>query len=122
MGELALDEGYGLSLVATPWHSDRIESVRTLADDELAGGRGRGMNGTHRPEGILIATGEQSLAQSAALPASIVDVAPTVLDALGIRADGPRNGISMTRRDPIAYSTDEEALVAARLRALGYLE
>jgi predicted AlkP superfamily phosphohydrolase/phosphomutase len=119
--ELALDEGYGLSLVATPWHAGRVESVRTLSDDELAGGRGRGMNGTHRAEGILIATGEQGLAQSAALPASIVDVAPTLLDALGIRADGPRDGVSM-RRDRIPYSSDEQALVAARLRALGYLE
>ncbi|UCE84891.1 MAG: hypothetical protein JSU66_11080, partial [Deltaproteobacteria bacterium] len=119
--ELALDAGYGLSLVATPWHAERLESVRSLADDELAGGRGRGMNGTHRPEGILIATGDLELARSAAAPASIVDVAPTILDALGIRSDAERDGVSMAR-EHVAYSSDEQALVAARLRALGYLE
>jgi SAM-dependent methyltransferase len=55
--ELALDAGHGLSLVPTPWRSGLLSSVRTLDDASLAGGRGRGLNGTHRPEGVLLAVG-----------------------------------------------------------------
>ncbi|MBY0395701.1 MAG: alkaline phosphatase family protein, partial [Thermoleophilia bacterium] len=63
--ELALDQGHGLSLVPTPWSlggrdGEGIPSVRTLAPDEFAGGRGRGMNGTHRGQGIFIDCGAGS--------------------------------------------------------------
>ena len=70
--ELALDAGYGLSLVPTPWE-DGGPSVRTLATNEFGGGRGRGMNGTHRPNGVLIASGgaERVLQPPAATLASI---------------------------------------------------
>ena len=57
--ELALDQGYGLSLVPTPWREGETTgsppSIQKLEGDALAGGRGRGMNGTHRQDGIFIA-------------------------------------------------------------------
>ncbi len=114
--ELGLEEGYAHSLVPTPWSEPQRPAVYTLADDELAGGRGRGMNGTHRSDGILIASDPQP---GGPLPASIVDVAPALLAALGVPAGGdPADGASPVR----AYTPDQEARVAARLRALGYLE
>ena len=62
--ELALDAGYGLSLVATPWQTPDTGSLRTLEPHELGGGRGRGMNGTHRPDGIWLATRRGRAARS----------------------------------------------------------
>jgi predicted AlkP superfamily phosphohydrolase/phosphomutase len=118
--ELALDAGYGLSLVATRWSQPAPEAIRSLADDELAGGRGRGMNGTHRQEGIWIA--DEALDAWLESPSpGLEEVAPALLAALGVAADADRG-----RAEPMAaqreYTPEEEARVAARLRALGYLE
>jgi predicted AlkP superfamily phosphohydrolase/phosphomutase len=119
--ELALDAGYGLSLVQTPWSDRAVEAVRTLREDEFAGGRGRGMNGTHRPSGIWIATGEGARDLDDAPEPSLEDVAPTLMRAMGVAWDGDLDG---TARFPerVAYTADEEAIVAERLRRLGYLE
>jgi predicted AlkP superfamily phosphohydrolase/phosphomutase len=117
--ELALDAGYGLSLVPTPWSDARTDAVRTLAGPELAGGRGRGTNGCHRPDGIWIATGPGSERLDAAAAPSLEDVAPTLLRHLGVAWDGDLDGVSLLRSD---YGPEDEARVAARLRALGYLE
>ena len=117
--ELALDDGYGLSLVPTPWQErPRCPPLRTLAASDAGGGRGRGMNGTHRPEGIWI----DAHASLDAPPASLADAAPAIAGAMGLEweraaaADGAEPG---ARRD---YSEEEDARVAQRLRALGYLE
>jgi predicted AlkP superfamily phosphohydrolase/phosphomutase len=119
--ELAADAGYGLSLVATPWSEPDVPSVRTLADDELAGGRGRGMNGVHRPDGVWIAAGAAAAWPDSGAPLALRDVAPTVLAALGVAWNGASDGAARTRRR-IDYTEEEEERVAARLRALGYLE
>ncbi len=116
--ELALEDGYGTSLVATPWSDASRETVRTLEDHELAGGRGRGMNGTHRPDGIWIATGAQAQ-RLGEPPGRLEQVAPRLLGALDVAWDADPDG-----PDPTAmpYTPEEEARVAERLRALGYLE
>jgi predicted AlkP superfamily phosphohydrolase/phosphomutase len=120
--ELALDGGYGLSLVPTPWSDPRAGSVRTLRDDELAGGRGRGMNGTHRPAGVWIATGAAADWLDPSSGPSLDVVAPALARALGLpdqREDDDGDVDAIPRS---AYTAEEEARVAARLRALGYLE
>jgi predicted AlkP superfamily phosphohydrolase/phosphomutase len=120
--ELAQDEGYGLSLVATPWGKAGVASIRTLADDELGGGRGRGMNGIHRPDGVWIAHGEALERRGAGRAAALRDAAPALLGAMGI-AWGEDDGDGGTSLRPrVAYTPEEEARVAERLRALGYLE
>jgi len=124
--ELALEDGYAHSLVPTPWNRPANGSVHTLADAELAGARGQGMNGTHRPEGIWLASGDGSA--SAANLASIVDAAPAIARAMGVpwRLDAPDAGGDVGDRGPrgvaAPYTAEEEAQVAARLRALGYIE
>jgi len=120
--ELALEEGYGLSLVPTPWGAPETRAVRTLRGDELAGGRGRGMNGTHRPDGVLIASGGATeLGRFAERwPASLSRVAPALAHAMGL--PGAEGGAQEPGADPRPYAPEEERLVAARLRALGYLE
>ncbi len=116
--EVGSERGYLHSLVATRWDRPEIGALRTLADDELAGGRGRGMNGTHRRNGIWLASEAR-----AERPASITEVAAVVLRALGIETDAADDAANGEHsRAPVPYSAQEEALVAARLRALGYLE
>jgi hypothetical protein len=120
--ELALDEGRGLSLVPTAWSDTERTSVRTLAGAELAGGRGRGMNGTHRPNGIFIASGFDDLQEPGSGGFCLVDIAPTILCAMGAPMQATTlDGAALAgpRRE---YSAAEEELVAARLRAMGYLE
>jgi arylsulfatase A-like enzyme len=78
------------------------------------------MNGTHRPDGVLVATEGLTLPVERRGSASIVDLAPTLLAAMGLAWDGRLDGESLAA--PRAYSPEEEAEVAARLRALGYLE
>jgi predicted AlkP superfamily phosphohydrolase/phosphomutase len=117
--ELALDAGYGLCLVPTPWSEPGCEAIRTLRGAALAGGRGRGTNGTHRPDGVLIAAGPGAERLDLAAAPALVDVAPTLLRHLGVDWDDDLDGVSLLRAD---YGPEEEARVAARLRALGYLE
>ena len=117
--ELAQQEGYGLTLVPTPWSEACGPSVRRLREDELAGGKGRGMNGVHTPHGIWIQAGADET-RGALGPASIVDTAPTILRAMGLPFDAlDGSALGSERR---AYSAAEEALVAEQLRRLGYLE
>jgi len=140
--ELALDAGHGLSLVPTPWaeggaQGEGIPALRMLDANEYGGGRGRGMNGTHRSEGIWIATGPGAAAEPA--PARLSRVAPWLAHAMGLAwADegnesdesdesqssrsGDVPGGPGSDRPNQPYSKEEEAMVAERLRALGYLE
>jgi predicted AlkP superfamily phosphohydrolase/phosphomutase len=135
--ELALDRGYAYA----------VESARTpgpgqrrLARSEFIGAKGRSMNGSHRPDGVLIAAGP-SIARGASIEgATLADLAPTLLAARDLPAgdiDGrvlrellvdartPAADIASLRWSPqpeLAYSTAEAAVLAGRLRALGYIE
>lgn len=122
--ELALEDGYSHScLRSTPGGP----AFRRIRDDEALGGKERGMNGTHRDPGVLL------LSQPVSAPyASLADIAPTVLSVLGV--DGPpMDGCSLLGGDAgtfevdrpawaAPYTEEEEAIVAERMRALGYLE
>ena len=124
--ELALEDGHGLSLVPTPWseggrHGEGIPSVRVLDRHDHGGGRGRGMNGTHRSDGIWIADALLCVTPDAP-PARLSAVAPWLAQAMGLAWDEPAAGGDAERADPRAYDADEEDMVAERLRALGYLE
>jgi hypothetical protein len=79
------------------------------------------MNGTHRPDGIWLALGEGAHALRVSPGPRLEDVAPTLLAALGVEPDAALDGISLGG-PPRAYGPEEEALVADRLRRLGYLE
>lgn len=113
---LACEAGYGLSLVPTPWSGAGAAALRRLEGEELAGGRGRGMNGVHRPDGILLATGPG--ADALAGVSRLQDLAPACFRAVGRPFEEGPGAPAQPRR----YTDEEEAEVAARLRGLGYLE
>ena len=124
--ELGTDRGYGLSLVPTRWQPDENDSsgtssVEMLSGDALSGGRGRGMNGTHRPDGIFVASGGGSGGEDGAAlaPDCLARVAPAIARGMGLRwTPGSDDG----EPGSLVYNDEESDMVAARLRALGYLE
>jgi len=122
--ELAEDAGYPLVAVPTPWSDPAAPSVRLLGAGELAGGRGRGTNGTHRRHGIWIADAPGPAAWARLPePARLVSAAPALAAAMGLAwepCNGSAAGMESGRR--LDYTPDEEEAVANRLRALGYLE
>ena len=129
--ELGTLRGYGLSLVATPWRHDEAirppekprtgpsTAIQRLSGADLAGGRGRGMNGTHRQDGIFVVTGGGGEAVPALTPESLSQVAPAVARAMGLPWSPGKDAGSPEDR---SYSQEESEMVAARLRALGYLD
>ena len=121
--ELAMDQGYTHSSL----RGRGGPPFRRIGPEAYYGGKERGMAGTHRPEGILL-TSEPIQAAYAALE----DIAPAILARLGVPGP-PMDGTSLWAAGaeqsalPITaaetpYTLEEEALVEARMRALGYFE
>ena len=75
------------------------------------------MNGTHRPEGIWIEHGTEA-ASFARGRAALAEAAPAMLRAMGLVPVETTPAPGAAR----AYTAAEEAIVAERLRRLGYLE
>ena len=126
--ELALEDGYS----QTPLRARGGPAFRRLRPEEYLGGKERGMNGTHRDPGVVFLSAPAALAG-----ASLLDIAPTVLAAMGV-AGPPMEGRSLLPRDndelkvegfpdsfvpeSVPYTPEEEAQIEDRLRALGYFE
>lgn len=120
--DLALDDGYSYSCL----RSRGGPALRRITPGEYLGGKEHGMNGAHRPTGILFIS-----SPTPAGAAHIQDVAPTVLAALGVPAP-PMDGTSLLgpvspgtpadRDSHEPYAPDRERVVENRLRALGYFE
>ncbi len=133
--ELALDEGYSYSCLRSPARS-KGPFVRSLQGVE--GARGRGMNGSHRPEGFFVLSGEGVRLGKCQFTPHLVDFAPTLLALLGITPSVGMDGrvleeiLSAPEPHPVPVAvTGEETPSAAqgwegtafrRLRDLGYLE
>ncbi len=79
--ESALENGYSYAWL--PSTGDESASVRPLAPTEYVAGKGGGMNGSHRTDGLWALAGP-AVAARARATASITDVAPTVLHLAGL--------------------------------------
>lgn len=99
-----------------------------------------GKNGQHRMNGVICVAGH-GVAKGVRLSGSILDVTPTILSLLGLALPGyldgrvlteafdfqmdtamqTDDGETLTKGSRDGYTRDEEALVAERLDALGYL-
>ena len=121
--ELALEDGYSHSCL----RSRGGPAFRRIEEQELLGGKEKGMNGNHRDPGVFF------LSQPfKAAAVSLQDIAPTVLDILDV-PHPPMDGRSLlgetrstvtteTREAPQPYAAEQEAAIEARLRDLGYFE
>ncbi|HIJ74209.1 MAG TPA: hypothetical protein HPP83_08925 [Candidatus Hydrogenedentes bacterium] len=122
--ELALENGYSHSCL----RSRGGPSFRRIKPDEYLGGKERGMNGNHRPDGVLILSERTSVSK-----ARLEDVAPTVLSVLDVSGP-PMDGQSLLgdlrpdsqgpagKRHEESYSSEQGRAVEGRLRGLGYFE
>ena len=132
---LALNAGGSYTLLP----STRVESGtlwRRLERSEHPGGKGLGMNGAHRQHGVLLLNGP--MFRAGEVDASVWDLAPTLLHALGEAIpehmegcvlpvfhtlDAPRRapvGAPVSTLDASARPGDDEA-IRLRLAKLGYL-
>jgi len=134
--ELALVDGYSPSCLRSVGPGP---ALRRLAPAEHGGGKGRGMNGAHRRDGLFILAGAGVRRAGELGPADIVDVAPTVLALAGEPVPAGLDGRPIAAAldaeprsapDPLAdtapalrpFDDDETRDLEARLAALGYLE
>src|SRR5262249_30772118 len=134
--ELALVDGYRPSCLRSDGPGP---AVRRLGSDELGGGKGRGMNGAHRQDGIFVLAGEGVRPVGELPVAEIVDVMPTLLACAGLPVPEGLDGRPITgalaggtRFEPHrivpapratrALDAAETGEMATRLAALGYLE
>lgn len=127
--------GYSPSVLRSPGAGPALER---LDPGRFGAGKGAGMNGAHRRDGLVAVTGGRVAARGTLARREIVDVTPTVLALAGVPIprgldgrtidevlEGPPSwdeaaGPPAVR--PLHFDPDEAAAMAARLRALGYLE
>jgi predicted AlkP superfamily phosphohydrolase/phosphomutase len=132
--ELNLRDGYSYTLLS----SGMVEKGvlwKKLERDEHFGGKGLGMNGTHRQHGILCLSG--SGVEPKEVSAGMEDIAPTILHLMGEPVPKYMDGtictgndqtISYCEEDPRIQSEEEFTLTSKesqalqeRLQRLGYL-
>ena len=139
--ELALDEGYSYTCLSSQGHPG--PAMIRLSQSDYLGSKGKSMNGSHRPNGILILAGPDITPGTEIQDPNLADIAPTILALLGIpnpvRMDGrvlkealrldldpvagqAPNGSRPDRPSSYNYSEEEQAILENRLRNLGYLE
>jgi len=79
--QLALREGYSYTLLPS-LRAAPGQTWRRLRPEEHVGGKGLGMNGSHRQHGLLMLWG-QGIRAGARIEAGMADIAPTLLHLLG---------------------------------------
>jgi predicted AlkP superfamily phosphohydrolase/phosphomutase len=136
--ELELDRGYSYNLMPSATAPRGAGVFRELEPHEYLGRKGRSLPGSHRPYGFYAAAGPRVRA-AGRIEAAIADAGATLLARMDVAT--PRNGsgralpilggdaaprpqqplpVVPVARDPEPH--DDDARVAARLRALGYIE
>src|SRR5262249_2475055 len=133
--ELAMPGGYSQSCLRSVGAGP---ALRRLAAAEHGAGKGAGLNGSHRRDGLFIVSG-RGVRPGACARADIVDVLPTLLALAGmavpagldgrpieaVLAQAPRyepDPLRETDPDPVPYDDEQSRRIAERLTSLGYLE
>ncbi len=136
--EPALDRGYAYTFLSSGGQPG--EPTRILARSERLGAKGGSMNGSHRPDGVLILAGAGVRPGVRLDGPQIVDVTPTLLHLLGVPPPAGLDGrvlsqalVSGSRGQvqfepaatdatppPSPYSAQQAIEVGQRLRGLGY--
>ena len=134
--ELAAPGGYSSSCLRSAGPGPALQR---LPPAQHGAGKGSGLNGAHRRDGLFVFSGSGARRAGAQPAADIVDVLPTLLTLARARIPIGLDGAPMTRvlvrsprwePDPLpeaggaprAYGEGESREIAARLASLGYLE
>jgi predicted AlkP superfamily phosphohydrolase/phosphomutase len=123
--DFALEDGYSTTLVRGDGRPG--PAVWRLRRDEFVGSKGRGMNGTHREHGLYAWIG-RDIASGEGQDTDLPGLGRDVLRVAGVASDLPACPDPSAARSsasdlaPPRYSPEEEAVLEARLRSLGYLE
>jgi predicted AlkP superfamily phosphohydrolase/phosphomutase len=134
--ELAAPGGYSPSCLRSAGPGT---ALRSLAPAAHGAGKGSGLNGAHRRDGMFLFAGPGVRTAGAVSAARITDVLPTLLALIGLpvplgldgapiasvvgRAVGwEPDPLPETSRPPRPYDEGESREIAARLESLGYLE
>jgi predicted AlkP superfamily phosphohydrolase/phosphomutase len=134
--ELALRDGHSYTLLPSG-RAEPGQTWRILSPAEHMGGKGLGMNGSHRQFGLLLLWGP-GVRAGVEIAAGMPDIAPTLLHLMGEQVpehmDGSvlsaaLSGSDPVRRIPWSGSTsgpqptgrDEADAIRRRLERLGYL-
>lgn len=130
--ELNLREEYSYTILSSG--SVPSQTVwRKLDQSEHMGGKGLGMNGTHRQHGVLGLYG--SGIDSQQVPANMEDITPTLLHVMGESVPSYMDGKVLAGSEVVSFSTEEVAsssqdldlsprqsqAIRSRLESLGYL-
>jgi len=113
-------------------------ALRRLAPSEHGGGKGAGMNGSHRRDGVVVLAGAGVRTGGQLPPADVVDVLPTLLALAALPVPDGLDGRPLVAAlaapplfgtddvagppPPVPFDAADEADVRRRLAALGYLE
>jgi predicted AlkP superfamily phosphohydrolase/phosphomutase len=134
--DLVLDLRHGLARTPPGYAGP---ALRRLAEGDLDGERGRGMNGAHRPDGVILADGPGVAGPRTLHGAWIGDLAPTLLALLGVPIPVWMEGRVLpgipcepkwTESPPpdppcepggAVYDQNDAVRLERRLRSLGYL-
>ena len=133
--ELAAPGGYSQSCLRSAGPGP---ALRRLTVAEHGAGKGAGLNGTHRADGLIVLAGP-GVRPAAICDAHVVDVLPTLLALAGMAVPAGLDGepiatalrdearaepdpLAECDRQPTGYDETGSREIAARLASLGYLE
>jgi len=135
--ELALRDNYTYTLLPSA-RAEPGQTWRTMSPEEYPGGKGLGMNGTHRQHGVLALWG-RGVKAGAEVSAGMPDIAPTLLHLMGEAVPGHMDGEVLTEAfagqsevlhtepaaapstAPTSATAEEAEAIRKRLERLGYL-
>jgi predicted AlkP superfamily phosphohydrolase/phosphomutase len=89
--ELGLDNQYTYTCLSSRGRRDP-GPIRVLDRGEWMGAKGQSMNGSHRRRGVFLFANGPELSGQQLGPLSIIDMAPTILQFLGVPVPGDMDG------------------------------
>jgi predicted AlkP superfamily phosphohydrolase/phosphomutase len=89
--ELNLDEGYSYTCLPSG-DPEGTRPLRRLRPPERLGAKGKGMNGSHRREGIFLYSDGPGRSRRPRRDIGIMDIAPTILRMFGVPVPGDMDG------------------------------
>ena len=112
-------QGYSVCFMPSATAPETLEGyVRTLAPSEWMGCKGRSLPGSHRPRGLYVTCGPEARGDVAADP-SILDVATTLMRTWGVDNESAVAAGDPVHADPQTPAAGNDGITASPLTAVG---